>query len=183
MAAARTSAFRGRAPERQALDDLLDRVRGGESAVLVIRGEAGIGKTALMHYFARQASGCRLVQIDGVESEMELPLAALHQLCTPMLSCLATLPEPQQRALRVAFGLAEEPAPDRFVLGLAVLSLRAEMPPRARWSAWSMTPSGWIKLRPRCSGLSGGGYRLNRLACCWPSGRQPANGYFPACRR
>ena len=94
--------------------------------MLVIRGEAGIGKTALMRYCARQASGCRLVQIDGVESEMELPLAALHQLCTPMLSCLAALPEPQQRALRVAFGLAAGPTPDRFVLGLAVLSLLAE---------------------------------------------------------
>src|SRR5690242_14661716 len=126
MAASRTPAFRGRAPERQALDGLLDRVRGGDSAVLVIRGEAGIGKTALMHYCARQASGCQLVQIDGVESEMELPLAALHQLCTPMLSSLEALPEPQQRALRVAFGLAAEPAPDRFVLGLAVLSLLAE---------------------------------------------------------
>ena len=94
--------------------------------MLVIRGEAGIGKTALMRYCARQASGCRLVQIDGVEFEMELPLAALHQLCTPMLSCLAALPEPQQRALRVAFGMAPGPAPDRFFLGLAVLSLLAE---------------------------------------------------------
>jgi DNA-binding CsgD family transcriptional regulator len=126
MATARTLAFRGRARERQALDGLLDRVSGGESAVLVIRGEAGIGKTALMRYCARQAAGCRLVQIDGVENEMELPLAALHQLCTPMLSCLDALPEPQQRALRVAFGLTEEPAPDRFVLSLAVLSLLAE---------------------------------------------------------
>jgi DNA-binding CsgD family transcriptional regulator len=126
MAVPRTSAFRGRRRERQALDGLLDRVRGGESAVLVIRGEAGIGKTALMRYCARQAAGCRLVQIDGVEFEMEMPLAALYQLCTPMLSCLAALPEPQQRALRVAFGLAPEPAPDRFVLGLAVLSLLAE---------------------------------------------------------
>ena len=94
--------------------------------MLVIRGEAGIGKTALMRYCARQASGCRLVQVDGVEFEMELPLAALHQLCTPMLSCLAALPEPQQRVLRVAFGLAAGPTPDRFVLGLAVLSLLAE---------------------------------------------------------
>jgi DNA-binding CsgD family transcriptional regulator len=126
MPVPRTPAFRGRDREREALDRLLDRVRGGESAVLVIRGEAGIGKTALMHYCARQASGCRLAQIHGVESEMELPLAALHQLCTPMLSSLDALPEPQQRALRVAFGLASEPAPDRFVLGLAVLSLLAE---------------------------------------------------------
>jgi DNA-binding CsgD family transcriptional regulator len=126
MAAPMTPAFRGRARERKALDDLLGRVRGGESAVLVIGGEAGIGKTALMRYCARQASGCRLVQIDGVEFEMEMPLAALYQLCTPMLSCLAALPEPQQLALRVAFGLAAGPAPDRFVLGLAVLSLLAE---------------------------------------------------------
>ena len=122
----RTPAFRGRAREREALDGLLGRVRGGESAVLVIRGEAGIGKTALMRYCARQASGCRLVQVDGAEFEMELPLAALHQLCGPLLSGLAALPEPQQRALRVAFGLASEPAADRFVLGLAVLSLLAE---------------------------------------------------------
>jgi hypothetical protein len=126
MAAPRTPAFRGRARERKALDDLLGRVRAGESAVLVVRGEAGIGKTALMHYCARQASGCRLVQIGGVEFEMELPFAALHQLCGPMLSGLGALPEPQQSALRVAFGLAAEPAPDRFVLGLAVLSLLTE---------------------------------------------------------
>jgi hypothetical protein len=122
----RTAAFRGRAREREALDGLLDRVRGGESAALVIRGKAGIGKTALMRYCARQASGCRLVQIAGVESEMELPFAALHQLCGPMLGGLAALPEPQQRALRAAFGLAAGTAADRFVVGLAVLSLLAE---------------------------------------------------------
>jgi DNA-binding CsgD family transcriptional regulator len=126
MAAPRSPAFRGRARERQALDALLDQVRGGESAVLVIQGEAGIGKTALVRYCARQASGCQLAQVHGVESEMELPLAALHQLCTPMLSSLDALPKPQQRALRVAFGLAAEPAQDRFALGLAVLSLLAE---------------------------------------------------------
>jgi DNA-binding CsgD family transcriptional regulator len=126
MAAPRTPAFRGRARERQVLDDLLDRVRSGEGAVLVIRGEAGIGKTALMRYCARQASGCRLVQIAGVESEIELPFAALHQLCAPMLGGLAALPEPQEHALHVAFGLAAGPAPDRFVVGLAALSLLAD---------------------------------------------------------
>ena len=94
--------------------------------MLVIRGEAGIGKTALMHYCARQASGCRLVQIGGVGSEMELPFAALHQLCGPLLGGLGALAEPQQSALRVAFGLAAEPAADRFMVGLAVLSLLAE---------------------------------------------------------
>jgi DNA-binding CsgD family transcriptional regulator len=127
MAATRTPAFRGRARERHALDRVLDGVRGGESAVLVIRGEAGIGKTTLLRYCGRQASGCRLAQIAGVESEMELPFAALHQLCRPMLGHLAALPEPQQHALRVAFGLGTGPAPDRFVVGLAVLSLLAEV--------------------------------------------------------
>src|SRR5690242_20923100 len=112
MPVPRTPAFRGRARERQALDGLLDRVRGGESAVLVIRGEAGIGKTALMRYCARQAAGCQLIRIDGVESEMALPLAALHQLCAPMLTSLDALPKPQQHALRVAFGLAAAPAPE-----------------------------------------------------------------------
>src|ERR1700722_19203604 len=126
MAVPGTPAFRGRAREREVLDSLLDRVRASESAALVIRGEAGIGKTALIRYCARQASGCRLVQIAGVESEMELPFAALHQLCAPMLSGLAALPEPQERALRVAFGLATGTAADRFVVGLAVLSLLAE---------------------------------------------------------
>ena len=95
--------------------------------MLVIRGEAGIGKTELMHYCARQASGCRLVQIAGVESEIELPFAALHQLCAPMLGSLAALPEPQERALQVAFGLATGTAPDPFVVGLAALSLLAEI--------------------------------------------------------
>jgi DNA-binding CsgD family transcriptional regulator len=94
--------------------------------VLVIRGEAGIGKTELMRYCARQASGCRLVQIAGVESEIELPFAALHQLCAPMLDGLAALPEPQEHALRVAFGLATGPVPDRFLVGLAALSLLSE---------------------------------------------------------
>ncbi len=127
MAATRAPAFRGRSRERQALDGLLDGVRGGEGAALVLRGEAGIGKTALLSYCARQASGCRLVQIAGVESEMELPFSAVHQLCRPMLGHLAALPQPQERALRVTFGLTTGPAPDRFVVGLAVLSLLAEV--------------------------------------------------------
>ena len=126
MAAPRQLALRGRSRERQVLDGVLDRVRGGASAVLVVRGEAGIGKTALLHYCARQASGCRLVRVAGVESEMQLPFAALHQVCGPLLGGLSGLPEPQQRAVRVAFGLAAGTAPDRFVVGLAVLGLLAE---------------------------------------------------------
>ena len=119
----RLPAFRGRTSERALLDRLLDDARGGASAVLVIEGEAGVGKTALLRYAARQAAGFRLVQIPGVESEMELAYAGLHQLCGPMLSQLDALPEPQQNALSVAFGLASGDPPDRFLVAVAVLSL------------------------------------------------------------
>jgi DNA-binding CsgD family transcriptional regulator len=117
----------GRASERLVLDELLENVRGGQSAVLVIRGEAGVGKTALLHHCARQASGFRVARIAGVESEMELPFAGLHQLCAPMLDRLGTLPEPQQAALGVALGLSSGAPADRFLVGLAALSLLAEI--------------------------------------------------------
>ena len=118
-------AFVGRASEREVLDGLLTRVRGGESAVLVIRGEAGIGKTALLRYAARQASGFRVAEVTGVEAEMELPLAGAHQLCAAMLDRLDGLPTPQRDALSVALGLAVGEVPDQFLVGLAVLSLLA----------------------------------------------------------
>src|SRR6476661_4786198 len=127
MAAHRPPAFRGRAGERELLDGLLEEVRGGQSAVLVVRGEAGVGKTALLHYGAREASGFRVAQIAGVESEMELPFAGLHQLCAPMLGRLDALPEPQRAALRVALGLSSGAPPDRFLVALAALSLLAEV--------------------------------------------------------
>ena len=127
MAAGRPPVLQGRAGERQVLDRLLDNVRGGQSAVLVVRGEAGVGKTALLRYCARQASGFRVARIAGVESEMELPFAGLHQLCAPMLGRLGGLPEPQQAALRVALGLSSGAAPDRFLVALAALSLLAEV--------------------------------------------------------
>src|SRR3954452_20486335 len=97
--------FRGRAAERERLDQLLACAREGQSAVLVIRGEAGVGKTALLRYAAGQASDFRIAEVTGVESEMELAFAALHQLCAPLLDRLPTLPEPQQFALNVALGL------------------------------------------------------------------------------
>jgi DNA-binding CsgD family transcriptional regulator len=127
MATQSPQGFRGRLSEREMLDRLLKNVGGGQSAVLVIRGEAGVGKTALLRYAAAQAAGFRLVQIAGVESEMELPFAGLHQLCAPMLSRLDALPEPQQRALSVALGLSSGEAPDRFLVALATLSLLAEV--------------------------------------------------------
>jgi DNA-binding CsgD family transcriptional regulator len=126
MAAAGPTTLWGRPRERQRLDDALDAVRGGESAVVVLRGEAGVGKTALLDYAAGQANGCQVARIAGVESELELPFAALHQLCAPLLDHLTALPPPQAHALQVTFGLTSGDVPDRFLVGLGVLSLLAE---------------------------------------------------------
>ena len=116
-----------RCEEREALVRLLEGVRGGQSRVLVVSGEPGVGKTALLDSAISSASGFRVIRAVGVESEMELAFAALQQLCAPMLDRLDRLPAPQQDALGVAFGLRAGDAPDRFLVGLAVLSLLAEM--------------------------------------------------------
>ena len=113
--------------ECEALDRLLEAVRAGESRVLVLRGEPGVGKSALLEYVVEHASGCRLGRAVGVQSEMELAFAGLHQVCGSMLDRLERLPVPQQDALRTAFGLRSGSAPDRFLLGLAVLSLLADV--------------------------------------------------------
>src|SRR5215204_3181763 len=94
---------------------------------LAFRGDSGIGKTALMRYSAEGASGFRVAQVSGVESERELPFAGLHQLCAPLLDHLDALAAPQQNALRVALGVVSGAAPDRFLVGLATLSLLAEV--------------------------------------------------------
>ena len=104
---------------------MLAQARDGQSAVLVIRGEPGIGKTALLRYAARQASGLRIVEVEGVQAEMELPFAGIHRLCAPMLDGLEALAEPQQNALRVALGISSGDAPDRFLVAVAVLNLLA----------------------------------------------------------
>jgi hypothetical protein len=111
--------------ERTALERVLDQARAGSSAVLVVRGDPGIGKTALLDYAASLASDFRVVRASGVESEMELAFAGLHGLCVSMLGLLEQLPRPQRDALAVAFGMREGQAPDRFLVGLAVLSLLA----------------------------------------------------------
>ncbi|MFG2729969.1 AAA family ATPase [Streptomyces canus] len=116
----------GRRSERQALDDLLAGARDGHSGVLVLRGEAGIGKTELLKYLLGRATGCRTVGAAGVQSEMELSYAGLHQLCAPLLSGLDNLPVPQRDALGTAFGLHGGAAPDRFLVGLATLSLLSD---------------------------------------------------------
>src|SRR6476619_8179571 len=119
--------LRGRSAERAQLDRLLESIHAGQSAVLVLRGEAGFGKTALLEYLSERAAGCRLVRAAGVESEMELAFAGLQQLCAPMLDRLEQLPGPQRDALGTAFGLRTGAAPDRFLVGLPVLSLMAEV--------------------------------------------------------
>jgi DNA-binding CsgD family transcriptional regulator len=118
--------LRGRRTECEVLDGVLERVRGGRSSVLVVRGEAGIGKTALLEYLVGAAAGFRVIRASGVESEMELPFAGLHEVCAPMLGRLGLLAEPQRLALSVAFGMAAGDAPDRFLIALAALSLVAE---------------------------------------------------------
>ncbi len=123
-------ALLGRNPERAALEDLLRRARQGESAVMVVRGEAGIGKSALLRHVADRAAGLRILRVAGVESEMELPFAGLHQLCVPMLDRLDALPAPQKSALGVALGLAAGDPPDRFLVALGALSLLAEVADR-----------------------------------------------------
>jgi DNA-binding CsgD family transcriptional regulator/tetratricopeptide (TPR) repeat protein len=108
------------------LERLLAAVRGGESRALVLHGEPGIGKTALLEFLQERATDCRVIGVSGVQSEMELAFAALHQLCAPLLDRLDVVPAPQAAALRVTFGLDSGPASDRFLVGLAVLSLLAE---------------------------------------------------------
>ncbi|MEA2430354.1 MAG: hypothetical protein QOI19_827 [Thermoleophilaceae bacterium] len=116
----------GRSEECARLDDLLAQAQAGKSGVLVLRGPAGTGKSALMDYAAERADGWRTVRAEGVESEMELPFAGLHQLCSSLLIHLERLPRPQREALGTAFGLSTGAQPERFLISLATLSLLSE---------------------------------------------------------
>ncbi|MET0816547.1 MAG: AAA family ATPase [Solirubrobacteraceae bacterium] len=118
--------FLDRESERDVLERLVAAVRAGQGRVLVLRGEAGVGKTALLRHLSGAADACRVARAAGVESEMELPFAGLHALCAPMLGRIGNLPHPQREALSTAFGLSAGPPPDRFLVGLAVLSLLAD---------------------------------------------------------
>jgi hypothetical protein len=119
--------LRGRRDECAVLDRLLDGPRAGRSGALVLGGEAGVGKTALLDYAIASAPGLRVLRATGVESEMELAFAALHQLCAPLLDRLDRLPGPQRDALQTTFGLHAGMVPDRLFVGLAVLSLLSEV--------------------------------------------------------
>jgi len=116
----------GREAECATVDQLLANTHEGRSANLVLRGEAGIGKSALLEYAAERADGCRILHAVGAEWEMELPFAGLHQLCVQLLDHRDRLPAPQCEALETAFGLSSGTQPDRFLVGLAVLSLLSE---------------------------------------------------------
>jgi hypothetical protein len=123
----RASGLTDRRVERGALDQLVNAVRAGGSRVLMLRGEPGVGKSALLDYLAGRAAGCRVVRAARVESEMELAFAGLHQLLSPLLDRADRLPVPQRDALRTAFGLSVGRVPDRFLVGLAVLGLLSEV--------------------------------------------------------
>jgi hypothetical protein len=115
--------LKGRRSECALVDDVIAALRAGESRTLLLHGEAGIGKTALLNYAVGSAADLRVLRAAGVESEMELAFASLHQLCAPLLDAVEQLPPPQRGALEVAFGRTAGPAPDRFLVGLAVLTL------------------------------------------------------------
>jgi len=117
----------GRRGEREMLDRLVADVRAGQSRVLVLRGEPGVGKTALLDYLTQRAVGCRVARVTGVEPEMEMAFAGLHQLCAPFLGRLAHLPDPQRDALRIAFNMQGGNVPDRFAVGMATLSLLSDL--------------------------------------------------------
>jgi DNA-binding CsgD family transcriptional regulator len=125
----RATALTDRISERGVLDRLVHAVRAGESRALLVRGDPGVGKTVLLDYLAGQAAGagCRVARAAGVQWEMELAFAGLHQLCRPMLGRAGRLPVLQHDTLRTAFGIAAGPPPDRFLVGLAVLSLLSEV--------------------------------------------------------
>ncbi|GAA1545552.1 helix-turn-helix transcriptional regulator [Nocardioides humi] len=116
----------GRRRECTALDELVTSAKGGHGAALLVHGDAGIGKTALLDHVQEHASGCRVMRISGVEAEVELAFGGLHQLCAPLLRNLDRLAEPQRSALETAFGMSAGDPPDRFLVGLAVLNLLAD---------------------------------------------------------
>src|SRR5262249_18493564 len=118
--------LRGRIAEIDRLDELIAAAREGRSGAVVVRGEAGIGKTALLEHVASNSDGALVLHAEGVEAEMELPFAALHQLCAPLLGALEGLPAPQREALESAFGLTPGSRPEPFLIGLAVLTLLSD---------------------------------------------------------
>jgi hypothetical protein len=132
-----------------------------------MHGEAGVGKTALLDYVGDQATGCRVIRASGVESEMELAYAALQQLCAPLLDDLGHLPAPQRNALSTAFGLSAGPAPDRLLIGLAVLSMFSDVA-EERPLVCLVDDLQWLD-----------GASAQILAICGPPARRGIGGFGP----
>ena len=165
----------GRTKEVGVLEDLLGAVRDGLSGVLVLRGEVGIGKTALLDWVAGTAGDMRVACVAGVESEMDLGFAGLYQLLVPLLDGLDRLPAPQRAALQSAFGRAAGPPPDRFLVGLATLTLLTNAAAASRCYAWSITRNGSTGHRPRCLASWRAACSPTGWECCSPSGRGRAD--------
>ena len=138
-----TTRLRGRHRESTVLDELLSKARAGTSGALVLRGEPGIGKTALLDYAASRANGFRVDRVCGVQSEMELPFAGLHLLFGPLIDRLERLPAPQREALEVALGVSDGHPPDRLLVGLAVLSTVADLA-EDQPLAWLVDDAQWL---------------------------------------
>jgi hypothetical protein len=173
--AGRRAALRGRVDECALLDGLLADVRRRAGRSLVLRGEAGIGKTALLEYLIESACETTVLRAVGVEAEMELAYASLHQLCAPLLDRLEGLPAPQRDAPRVVFGITDGVPPDRLLVGLGMLSLLSEVAEERRRCAWSMTrrvshvaPLGWRPggIPPGLRSRSAGRIGVSRAGAC-----------------
>jgi hypothetical protein len=153
------------------LDRLMAGVRAGQCQVLVLRGEAGAGKTALLNYVLKRAGRCQIMRAAGAESEMELPFAALHQLCAPFLGRLGHLPGPQRDALGVAFGVRDGDVPDRFLASVGFSSLLSGSPRSGRSSAWLMMRSGSMSPRHGLSRSSHATWPPDPSRCSWRCAR------------
>jgi hypothetical protein len=148
-----TPALIGRQGEGRLLGDLIDAVRGGQGRALVVRGDPGVGKTALVDHAVALAAGFEVTRATPAESEARFPFAVLHQLCAPLLGHMDGLPGPQRSALATAFGLIEGTAPDRFFVGLAALNLLAQ-PGVSSPRLWVVDDAQWSPRREATPGRS-----------------------------
>ena len=171
----------GRRGECEVLDGLLADVLAGRSRVTVLRGEAGVGKSALLDYLSGRLAGWQVARAVGVESEMELAYAALHQLCGPMLDHLDRLPVPQRDALATVFGRSAGAPPDRFLVGLATLTLFAEVAEREPLVC-IVDDAQWLdRASAQVLGFVARRLLANRSRSCAPRGRGPAMTFSPGC--
>jgi hypothetical protein len=178
--------------ERQALDRLLDSARDGYGGALVIHGDPGIGKSALLEYAIEQAGSFRIARSVGVEGEMELPFAALQQLCTPDLEFRERLPDPQRAAIEVAFGLRAGPAPNPYLIGLAVLGLLSDASRErpllcviddAQWLDRSFTQAMTFVARRLMADRIASSSRLGTLARPWRGSRSSTSDHSDTATR